>query len=126
MFDQNSSPLQLTHQEAVRRLNATIVQIHEAREVCHGRLRMAVLGTDKQHAVHDALEAADDYGRGLEAMFNTLIELKLLHPAAWEESEGGRMQRTMEAAIQEMVAESLALVFGLRWPGQDEREAKDE
>lgn len=115
----NESPLTLSHAEAVRRLNATIVRIHEAREVCHRRLERAVRGPDKQRAVSDALEAADDYGRGLELLFNTLVELKVLHPAAWDESNGGKMQRAMEAAIQEMVMDSLALVFGIGWPGGD-------
>lgn len=115
----NESPLTLSHAQAVRQLNATIVRIHEAREVCHRRLECAVRGPDKQRAVSEALEAADDYGRGLELLFNTLIELKMLHPAAWDESNGGKMQRAMETAIQQMVMESLALVFGIGWPGSD-------
>lgn len=115
----NESPLTLTHAEAVRQLNATIVRIHDAREVCHRRLELAVRGPDKQRAISEALEAADNYGAGLEQLFNTLVELKLLHPAAWDESNGGKMQRAMETAIQQMVMDSLALVFGIGWPGGD-------
>lgn len=123
MPDQNESPLTLTHAEAVRKLNAVIVQIHEARSVCRRRLERSVRGPNKQRALRDALEAADDYGAALESLFNTLVELKVLHPAAWEESKGGRMQRTMEAAVQQMVAESLALVFGFGWPSVDDSPA---
>lgn len=114
--ENNASHPTLSHAEAVRQLNATIVRIHQAREVCHRRLERAVLGPDKQRAIGEALEAADDYGRGLELLFNTLVELKLLHPAAWDESNGGKMQRAMETAIQQMVMDSLALVFGIGWP----------
>lgn len=116
MPDRQDNPLLLTHEEAVRRLNATIVQIHEARQVCHNRLDRAVRGPDKERALAEAVSAADAYGMGLELLFNTLVELKLLHPAAWDESEGGRAQRAMEEAIQQMVGDSLALVFGLGWP----------
>jgi hypothetical protein len=120
------SPLTLSHDEAVAELNQVIGCIHAARERCHDDLRATLAGQVADDTVEHTLMVVDGYAASLEAHFNTLLELKLLHPAAWDASEGGRSARAHEAALAELVTESLAMVFGLRWPGQpDDRSASE-
>lgn len=68
----------------------------------------------------------DGHAATLEAHFNTLLELKLLHPAAWDASEGGRSASAHEAALAQLLTESLAMVFGLRWPDQPDGRSASE
>lgn len=114
------SPLTLSHDEAVAELNRVIGHIHAAREDCHGTLRASLAGHVGDETLERTVRLVDGYAAALEGHFNTLLELKLLHPAAWEASEGGRAARTQQAALAQLVTEALAMIFGLRRPGAPE------
>lgn len=118
------SLLTLSHDEAVAELNRVIDRIHAAREHCHDDLHAALAGQVADDTLEHTLMVVDGYAASLEGHFNTLLELKLLHPAAWDASEGGRAARAHEAALAQLVTESLAMVFGLRWPGSPDVDSR--
>lgn len=112
----HAQPILLSHDEAVERLNLIVADAQRAREHCHAQLRRTLDDAGAPHLLGEMTAAVDTYGLALEAQLTDMIEIKLLHPAAWHVSEGERQQRVADHALRQMVADSLALVLGLRWP----------
>ena len=103
----------LTHHQTVSELNRVAADICAARAQCHRALRTALAGAVAGDTIERTLAEVDGFAATLEGHFNTLFQLKFLHPAAWEASEAGVYARVLEAAIDRVVAESMALVFGM-------------
>jgi hypothetical protein len=110
------SPLTMSHDEAVAKLNRVVADIFGAREQCHKTLHAALAELVSRDTLEQTLFEVDRYTATLEAHFNDLLELKLLHPAAWDASEGGRCTRAHQAALGQLVTELVAMVFGARRP----------
>jgi hypothetical protein len=114
------SPLTMSHHEAVAELNRVIADIRAAREHCHRTLRASLAALVSGDTLERTLLEVDRYAATLEEHFNELLELKLLHPAAWDASEGGHCTRAQREALAHLVTESLAMVFGVRRPDSPE------
>lgn len=116
------SQLALSHDAAVAALNASIDRTRGAREHCHHQVRGALAGKVPTDTIEDILLMIDGFHASLEANFNMILALKVIHPAAWDASEGGISARAYEAEIERFVTESLATAFGLRSSGAPEVE----
>lgn len=117
---ESESPLTLCHDATVAKMNRVIDCIHDARKHCHRDVRTALAGEVSDDTLEAVLMMIDGYAASLEGSFNVLIELKQIHPAAWDDSEAGRAAGAYEAEIAHVVTESLAKVFGLHSPGAPE------
>jgi len=82
------SPLTMSHDEAVAELNRVVANIHAARERCHCTLRASLAALVPGDTVECTPLEVDLHRTTLEQHFNDLLELKLLHPATWDASEG--------------------------------------
>lgn len=105
-----------THDEIVERLDRVIRDIDGAREHCHRRLHEALEAVAPQHLIATVDGVVHAYTCRVEGHFNDLIELKLMHPSAWDASEGGRRQYQFQSELNRLVVDSMALVLGFGWP----------
>jgi D-serine deaminase-like pyridoxal phosphate-dependent protein len=106
----------LTHEQAVKELNALMAKMKEARELCGARLDDAFTAAQPTDRTDAALWAADKYARDLVLIVDEMDKLRQTYPRAWRESEAGQAERHNQQLMQQAILDAAIMALGGRWP----------